>query len=306
MNATAESAAISLTLIAAAPQPALTAWAAQCCAALQAVEYPATIRALLSTDAALDIAVMAENSATTLTHIRQITQTALADYPVDSIVQPSAGRQKRLLVADMESTIIEQEMLEEMAETIGQRAEVTAITQQAMNGELDFAAALLARVQLFAGQPARMLQAMAARMTLMPGAATLVATMRQQGATCILASGGFRFYTRLIAEQLGFHRDYANDLVIADGQLTGMVALPILDKASKLSILQHEAAALGVTLSQTITVGDGANDLPMLTACSAAGGLGIAFRAKPAVQAAATHTINHGDLTALLFAQGLG
>lgn len=290
----------SITLIAKPGTAELSQWAEQCCAALNDAGLAATVSMVLSAAEALDIYV----AATDTVRVRELATAALAQQPVDMIVQDAARRKKRLLVADMESTIIQQEMLEEMADAIGKRAEVTAITQRAMNGELDFAAALRERVALFAGLPATLLDDMAARITLMPGAATLVATMRQHGATCWLASGGFRVYTQLIAARLGFDSECANELLIADGALTGQVAEPILDKNSKLAVLERGVAELGITLQDTLTVGDGANDLAMIGASSAAGGLGIAFRAKPNVQAQATHRINHGDLTALLFAQG--
>lgn len=225
-------------------------------------------------------------------------------YPVDVIVQDASARRKSLLVADMESTIIEQEMLEEMADALGKREEVATITRRAMNGEIDFVGALAERVALFAGQSATLLDEMAARITYMPGAATLVATMRGNGAQCWLASGGFRIYTQLVAAKLGFDRECANELLIDNGMLTGKVAEPVLDKNTKLSVLHQGAAAMGIELAATMAVGDGANDLPMLQACAESGGLGIAFRAKPSVQAQATHNVRHGDLTALLFAQG--
>lgn len=290
----------SITLIAKPGTGELTRWAELCCAALNDAGFSAAVSMILSEAEALDIYA----AATDIARVRELATAALARQPVDIIVQDAARRKKRLLVADMESTIIQQEMLEEMADAIGKRAEVTAITQRAMNGELDFAAALRERVALFAGLPATLLDEMAARITLMPGAAALVTTMRQHGATCWLASGGFRVYTQLIATRLGFDSECANELLIADGALTGQVAEPILDRNSKLAVLERGVAELGIKLQDTLTVGDGANDLAMIGASSAAGGLGIAFHAKPNVQAQAMHKVNHGDLTALLFTQG--
>ncbi len=257
-------------------------------------------RQILSEDEAVDVLVDEISPESARVAVARL----LADYPVDIIVQGEAERRKSLLVADMESTIIEQEMLEEMADVLGKRAEVAAITRRAMNGEIDFVGALAERVALFANQPATLLEEMASRITYMPGAGTLVATMRGNGAQCWLASGGFRIYTQLVAAKLGFDRECANELLIDNGVLTGKVAEPVLDKNTKLSVLQQGADAMGIDLAATVAVGDGANDLPMLQACSEGGGLGIAFHAKPSVQTQAMHNIRHGDLTALLFAQG--
>lgn len=258
-------------------------------------------RQILSADEAVDVLI----DDITPAAARQAVAPLLADYPVDIIAQDAAGRRKMLLVADMESTIIEQEMLEEMADALGKRAEVAAITRRAMNGEIDFVGALVARVALFAGQPATLLEEMAARITYMPGAATLVATMRGNGAQCWLASGGFRIYTQLVAAKLGFDRECANELLIDSGVLTGKVAEPVLDKNTKLDVLRQGVAAMGIDLAATATVGDGANDLPMLQACAEAGGLGIAFRAKPKLQEVADMSLNHHErLDTLLFLMG--
>lgn len=225
---------------------------------------------------------------------------ALGARPVDVVVQPSAGRRKRLLVADMESTVIENEMLDELADFLGLRAEVAEITRKAMNDELDFTAALEARVALLKGLDATVLDRAAERIRIMPGAAELVATMRANGAYCALVSGGFRHFTGPIRERLGFDRDVANELVIEDGRLAGKVRHPVVTRETKLGTLIAIAAELALPLAATLAVGDGANDLPMIEAA----GLGVAFRAKPAVAARARVRIEHCDLSALLYAQG--
>lgn len=225
---------------------------------------------------------------------------ALGAVPVDLAAQPHEGRRKRLLVADMDSTIVTAETLDELADFAGLKDRIAAITARAMNGELDFAAALRERVAMLAGLPERTLEQAYDRVALTPGAATLVATMRAHGAFCALVSGGFRFFTTRVRDRVGFHLDQANELIIEDGRLAGRVAEPILDKDAKLATLRRLAGEQGVPLSATVTVGDGANDLPMLQAA----GLGVAFRAKPSVAAAARVRVDHADLTALLWIQG--
>lgn len=225
---------------------------------------------------------------------------ALGGMAVDVCAQSLAGRRKTLLVADMESTIIEQEMLDELGDYVGKKAEIAAITGRAMNGEIDFAGALLERVALLKGLSADVLDEVWRRATLMPGAQALVATMKAGGADCLLVSGGFRCFTSRVRDWLGFDEDRGNDLEIADGMLTGRPVPPILDKNSKLQSLTEAAAARRLPLSATMTVGDGANDLPMLMAA----GLGVAFHAKPSVAAQARARVDHGDLTALLYLQG--
>jgi phosphoserine phosphatase len=220
--------------------------------------------------------------------------------PVDLVVQHEAGRRKSLLLADMESTIIENEMLDELADFLGMRDEVAAITSRAMNGELDFVTALEARVALLRGMDAARLDEAARRIRVTPGAAALVATMRANGATAVLVSGGFRVFTAEIRAALGFDADIANDLLVEDGRITGAVGRPIVTRETKLECLKSFAAQRGIGLAATAAVGDGANDLPMLLAA----GLGVAFRAKPAVAAASRMRIDHADLTALLYAQG--
>jgi phosphoserine phosphatase len=224
----------------------------------------------------------------------------IGDRPIDIIVQPKAGRRKRLLVADLESTIIENEMLEELADFLGLRAPVAEITRRAMNGEIDFVGALTERVALLRGLPESVLGEAAGRIRLMPGARALVATLRRARVTTALVSGGFKVFADRVAAELGFDRVIANRLDIADGKLAGTVAAPILTGTTKHETLVSLAGELGLGLDETLAVGDGANDLPMLQTA----GLGIAFHAKPAVAAASRWRIDHGDLTALLYAQG--
>ncbi|MGE3623731.1 MAG: phosphoserine phosphatase SerB, partial [Bdellovibrionales bacterium] len=235
---------------------------------------------------------------------RKTINEAITDEPIDVIVQPAAARRKKLLAADMESTIIEQELLDELAGEIGAREKVAHITARAMNGELDFAAALRARVGLFDGKPLSLLENAARRITLMPGAATLVATMKANGAQAWLITGGFSYFAMPVAARLGFDQSHANELILKDGVITGEAGEPILDRARKKVLLQQACAELKLSLGETLSVGDGANDVPMLTASNSAGGLGVAFHAKPKVREAVAHHITHSDLTGLLFAQG--
>ena len=229
-----------------------------------------------------------------------LARAAVGGRPIDVVVQPAAERKKRLLVADLESTIIENEMLEELADFLGMRAHVAEITRRAMNGEIDFVGALNERVALLRGMPASVLGAAASRIRLMPGAQLLLATLRRAGVYTALVSGGFTVFAEPVAARLGFDRVVANRLDIADGKLTGTLIPPIVGAATKRETLNSLAGELGLGLGATMAVGDGANDLPMLQDA----GLGIAFRAKPAVAAAARWRIEHGDLTALLYAQG--
>lgn len=225
---------------------------------------------------------------------------ALDGVPVDAVVTPREARRKRLLVADMDSTIVTSETLDEMAAYAGLKDRVATITQRSMNGEIDFTAALRERVAMLRGLPLEALQQTWARTRITPGAAELVATMRAHGAYTALVSGGFTFFTGRVATALGFDEHRANRLHDDGRALLGTVADPILDRAAKLATLQELAAQHGLDLSQTLAVGDGANDLAMITAA----GLGIAFHAQPTVAAAARSQVVHADLRALLFAQG--
>jgi phosphoserine phosphatase len=227
---------------------------------------------------------------------------ALEGAPVDVVVQRAAGRRKRLLVADMDSTMIGQECLDELAYFVGCKARVAAITVRAMRGEVAFATALRQRVALLAGLPAAVVdEVLATRISVTPGARALVATMRRHGAYTCLVSGGFTLFTERIAALIGFDENRGNRLIIgADGRLSGVVAEPILGRDAKLGTLRELRGRLGLAHHETLAVGDGANDLLMLGDA----GLGVAFRAKPMVADAAAARIDHGDLTALLYAQG--
>jgi len=233
--------------------------------------------------------------------IRRAASDALQYAPIDLCAQPLEHRRKRLLVADMDSTIIGCECLDELADFAGVRTQVAAITERAMRGEVDFEAALRERVAMLKGLPlADLGRAYDERVRLNPGARTLVRTMAANGARCVLVSGGFDFFTARVAAAAGFHKDRANRLIEADAALTGLVAEPILGREAKLKALVEEAAALGIALVDTLAVGDGANDLDMIRAA----GLGVAYRAKPVVGAEADARIDHADLTALLYFQG--
>jgi phosphoserine phosphatase len=226
---------------------------------------------------------------------------ALQALRVDLILQPAQGRKKRLLLADMDSTMIEQECIDELADEAGVGALVAGITARAMNGELDFEAALIERVGLLKGLNAQVIDhVIRDRITLMSGGKTLVATMKADGAYCALVSGGFTAFAAEIAAVLGFDENRANTLLVAEGRLTGQVALPILGKEAKVDALQDISARLGIIPAQVLAVGDGANDLGML----ALAGTGVALHAKPSVAAQCQVRVNHGDLTALLYLQG--
>jgi len=220
---------------------------------------------------------------------------------VDLIVQPEEGRRKKMLLADMDSTMIQQECIDELAAEAGVGERVAAITAAAMNGELDFDGALRERVGLLKGLPESVIdEVLDKRITLMPGGSKLVATMKANGAYAALVSGGFTAFTGAIAEKLGFDENRANTLIAKDGLLTGDVGMPILGKQAKVDALEEITARLGISESDVLAVGDGANDLGMLKRA----GTGVALHAKPSVAVQCDVRVNFGDLTALLYLQG--
>lgn len=223
------------------------------------------------------------------------------DLGIDVVVQPDGERRRRVLLADMDSTMIQQECIDELAAHAGVGQHVAGITARAMNGELDFAAALHERVALLRGLPAGVADTvLAERITYTPGGEVLVATMRAHGGYAALVSGGFTQFTRVVAGRLGFDEHRANTLETQDGRLTGRVVLPVVGKEAKVAALEEIAARLGVGVGAVLAIGDGANDLPMLQRA----GTGLALHAKPVVSAQVPVRVNHGDLTAALFLQG--
>jgi phosphoserine phosphatase len=280
---------LAITLV--SPDPAALAEAAAAVRAALAVSSEAVLG-----EGALDLLA---NLPPMETH--QAVKAAVGDRPVDFAVQPAENRRKRLLVADMDSTIINVECLDELADFAGVKDKVSEITERAMRGELAFEGALRERVGMLKGLSVDALQACYDdRVKLNPGARTLVRTMAEHGARCALVSGGFTFFTSRVAQAAGFHLNRANTLIEAGGRLTGTVGDPILGKEAKLAALQEETAALGLTPADALAVGDGANDLAMIEAA----GLGVAYRAKPIVAAQAHAKVDHADLTALLYFQG--
>jgi phosphoserine phosphatase len=229
--------------------------------------------------------------------IRQV----IAGQPIDIVIQESDGRRKRLLIADMDSTMIGQECIDELADVVGLKAYVSAITARAMNGEIPFEEALRERVGLLKGLDKNVVsKVISQRITLTPGGRELIATMKHNGGYTALVSGGFTSFTQPIAAMLGFDENQANVLEDAHGTLTGIVREPILGRQAKADALHTICARLGISASQAIAVGDGANDLSMIQLA----GSGVALHAKPSVAAQAKHRIDHGDLTALLYMQG--
>ncbi len=232
---------------------------------------------------------------------RRLVREALDDAPIDVCAVPFEGRRKALLLCDMDSTIIGVECIDELADAIGIKDEIAAITRRTMNGELDFEGSLTSRVALLEGLEMAVLERIAEdRTPVNPGARTLVATMRRHGGLTALVSGGFTFFTARVAERVGFDRNEGNVLEIVDGRLTGRVAPPILGQAAKLATLRHLAAELGRPPDDVLAIGDGANDLAMLQAA----GMGVAYRAHQTVRAAIPLRLDVADLTGALFLQG--
>jgi phosphoserine phosphatase len=226
---------------------------------------------------------------------------ARGDLPIDIVVQPAAFRRKKLFLADMDSTMIGQECIDELADFVGLKAHVAGITERAMRGEIEFEPALRERVALLRDLPVGVVdEVLAKRITPTPGGRELVATMRAHGGWTCLISGGFTLFTNAVAAMIGFQENRANELLVADGKFIGEVREPILGRAAKLATLIELRESFDLDTIDTLVTGDGANDLGMIEAA----GLGVAYHAKPAVAAAAAARIDHGDLTALLYAQG--
>ena len=234
------------------------------------------------------------------THSLKILQEEMKGLEIDIVVQYHANRRKRLLLADMDSTIVVGETLDELAYFAGLKGEVATITERAMRGEIDFKSALRERVSMLKGLSANALEESLNKTKLTKGASTLVKTMRANGAYTVLVSGGFSFFTQAIAKIVGFNEDRSNTMIVENGALTGEIAEPILDRDAKLETLKTISKEKGIPLVDTIAVGDGANDLPMILNA----GIGVAFHAKPIVEEKAPAAIRYGDLTALLYVQG--
>ncbi|MBV8735891.1 MAG: phosphoserine phosphatase SerB [Alphaproteobacteria bacterium] len=281
-----------LTLIGAGPDQRLPDVAGAVCAALESATGPVW----LARAEACDIFAVAPAPGT----IERIARNIVGDEPIDVLLQPVTGRRKRLLIADLESTIIENEMLDELGAILGIGPLIAEITRRAMNGEIDFAEALAARVGLLTGIETRVLAEAAVRIRLTPGAKSLLATMRANGATTALVTGGFTVFADHIAAKLGFDRVVANRLEIAEGRLTGRMVSPIVTGDTKRQTLLALAGELGLRPAETLAIGDGANDLAMLNVA----GLGVAFHAKPAIAAVVRARLGYADLTGLLYAQG--
>jgi phosphoserine phosphatase len=252
---------------------------------------------ILNPGVAADIRFEGPNASAADTLLREI----VGQAPADVFVQPSEGRRKRLLIADMDSTMIRQECIDELAAELGLKDRISDITERAMRGEIEFEPALRERVALLAGLPVSSIDVVLSnRISLMPGGRTLVQTMKANGAYCALVSGGFTHFTGAVADMIGFDENQANTLLEADGKLSGKVGEPILGREAKRERLETLVAEQGLSFDETLAVGDGANDLAMIERS----GAGVAYRAKPAVAAAADFRVDHGDLTALLYLQG--
>lgn len=235
--------------------------------------------------------------------LSDLVRAALTPAPIDVVVQETKYRRKKLFVADMDSTMIDQECIDELADYAGLKAHVAAITERAMRGELPFEPALRERVALLKDLPLSVIEeTIRAKITLAAGGRELIATLKAHSVYTCLVSGGFTLFTNVIAEKLGFDENRANELLIENGKLSGKVREPILGRAAKLATLQELAGRLGIRMEETIAIGDGANDLDMITAS----GLGVAIHAKPAVAAAAQARLDHADLSAILYCAGFG
>jgi phosphoserine phosphatase len=244
---------------------------------------------------------MPTNSKDDIRAISDRLRAARGDLPIDIVVQPIATRRKKLFLADMDSTMIGQECIDELADFVGLKAHVAGITERAMRGEIEFEPALRERVALLKGLSVSVVdEVLKTRITATPGGRQLVMTMRAHGAYTCLISGGFTLFTNAVASRIGFQENRANELVVANGKFTGEVTEPILGRATKLATLVELTESFDLDDIDTMVVGDGANDLGMIQNA----GLGVAYHAKPAVAAAAVARIDHGDLTALLYAQG--
>lgn len=239
-------------------------------------------------------------NALTMAQMKSLRSLFAADR-IDALCVPVEGRKKKLLLADMDATIVTTETLDELAAKAGIGEQVAQITTRAMRGELDFKAALFERVGLLKDLPLSALDETLQETVLCAGAEDMVAGMKQSGAMCVLVSGGFTFFTNAIAQACGFNRNHGNTLGIGADTLDGTVKEPILDKDAKLAYLKHYAAELGIDLAQTVAIGDGANDLPML----AAAGLGIGYRPKPVLEENLLNVLKYADLTGVLYAQGV-
>jgi len=257
-----------------------------------------TERAVLARGIAADLTVPASADGRA---VEERLRAALEGAPIDIIVQPAGGRRKRLFLADMDSTMIGQECIDELADFVGLRAEVSEITERAMRGEIAFEPALRERVALLKDLPVNVVdEIIASRITLTPGGRALVQTMRANGGYACLVSGGFTLFTGPVAAKIGFDEHRSNQLIVEGEKLAGKVEEPILGREAKLATLVELRKRFGLKRQDTMAVGDGANDLAMLGEA----GLGVAFRAKPAVAAAAHARIDHADLSALLYVQG--
>jgi phosphoserine phosphatase len=295
---------LAITLV--APDPAVLPAAQERAELILPVASARAAAARLLGPGALDLEIACDltlSMAEVARALREELERALEGLAVDFAVQPSVGRRKRLFLADMDSTIIGCECVDELADFAGVKAQVAAITERAMRGEIDFEDALTERVAMLKGLPLNALQqCYDERVRLNPGARTLVQTLRAHGVHCVLVSGGFSFFTERVAAAAGFHHQRANRFVRRGAVLTGAVQKPVLGREAKLQTLREEAQGLEINLAAACAVGDGANDLAMIEAA----GLGVAFRSKPVVAAQADARIDHADLTALLYFQGYG